>query len=98
MSVDTGATVGRIQSKGRTARQRRVPQWVVRNIRAAPSSNRQSNCHPVKAHLNAIRDAPTRQAGEATARDVIAEGGMVEQGEKSCLKLVHATLIRDSPC
>ena len=25
----------------------------------------------VKAHLNAIRDAPTREAGEATARDVL---------------------------
>ena len=99
----------------------------------------------VKAHLNAIRDAPTREAGEATVRDVLKrfakdcpslcaalsddleallnhlrvpwrhrkhvrttnliERSFVEERrrtkiiprfftEKSCLKLVHATLIR----
>ncbi len=99
----------------------------------------------VKAHLQAIRDAPTREAGEATARDVLKrfrkdcpslraalsddleallnhlcvpwrhrkhvsitnliERSFVEERrrtktiprcftEKSCLKLVHATLIR----
>jgi len=99
----------------------------------------------VKAHLEAIRDAPTRAAGEATARDVLKRFGkdcpslcralsedldallnhlrvpwrhrkhvrttnLIERSfveerrrtktlprfftEKSCLKLVHATLIR----